>query len=46
MVGAQNDDFKAVEPLLNKMGKNIIHAGTNGSGLSAKIANNLLLAIR
>lgn len=46
MVGAEENDFKAVEPLLNKMGKNIVHAGPNGSGLSAKICNNLLLAIR
>lgn len=46
MVGGQPDDFKAVEPILGKMGKNIVHAGTNGSGLSAKICNNLLLAIR
>jgi 3-hydroxyisobutyrate dehydrogenase len=46
MVGGQPDDFKAVEPILGNMGKNIVHAGTNGSGLSAKICNNLLLAIR
>lgn len=46
MVGAEENVFKAVEPLLNKMGKNIVHAGPNGSGLSAKICNNLLLAIR
>ncbi len=46
MVGGQVDDFKAVEPILSKMGKNIVHAGANGSGLSAKICNNILLAIR
>ncbi len=46
MVGGELDDFKAVEPILNQMGKNIVHAGPNGSGLSAKICNNLLLAIR
>jgi 3-hydroxyisobutyrate dehydrogenase len=46
MVGGQSDDFKAVEPILAKMGKNIVHAGPNGSGLAAKICNNLLLAIR
>ncbi|CAF0730970.1 unnamed protein product [Rotaria sordida] len=45
MVGGQPDDFKAVEPILSKMGKNIVHAGANGSGLAAKICNNLLLAI-
>jgi 3-hydroxyisobutyrate dehydrogenase len=46
MVGGEKDDFKAVEPILSKMGKSIVHAGSNGSGLSAKICNNLLLAIR
>ena len=46
MVGAQADDFKKVEPILSKMGKNIVHAGSNGSGLIAKICNNLLLGIR
>jgi 3-hydroxyisobutyrate dehydrogenase len=46
MVGGQPDDFKEVQPLLSKMGKNVVHAGSNGSGLSAKICNNLLLAIR
>jgi len=45
MVGGEPNDFKAVEPILSKMGKNVVHAGTNGSGLSAKICNNLLLAI-
>lgn len=45
MVGGEKDDFKAVEPILSKMGKSIVHAGSNGSGLSAKICNNLLLAI-
>ena len=46
MVGGQLDDFKAVEPVLNAMGKNIIHVGINGSGLAAKLCNNVLLAIR
>jgi len=46
MVGGETNDFKTIEPILSKMGKNIIHAGPNGSGLAAKICNNLLLAIR
>lgn len=46
MVGGQSDDFKVAQPILAHMGKNIVHAGPNGSGLSAKICNNLLLAIR
>ncbi|CAF1187310.1 unnamed protein product [Adineta steineri] len=46
MVGCELDDFKSVKPILAKMGKNIVRAGTNGSGLAAKICNNLLAAIR
>ncbi len=46
MVGAESDDFKSVKPILATMGKNVIHVGPNGSGLSAKICNNLLAAIR
>ncbi len=46
MVGSPSDDFKSVEPILGKMGKSIVHVGPNGSGLAAKICNNLLAAIR
>jgi len=46
MVGAELNDFKSVESILAKMGKNVVHAGPNGSGLAAKICNNLLAAIR
>lgn len=34
-----------VEPLLMLMGKRVIHCGAQGVGLSAKLANNYLLAI-
>jgi len=44
MVGGEPGDFKVVQPILGQMGKNIVHAGPNGSGLAAKICNNLLLA--
>jgi 3-hydroxyisobutyrate dehydrogenase len=46
MVGAEFDDFKSVQPILANMGKSIVHVGSNGSGVSAKICNNLLAAIR
>jgi 3-hydroxyisobutyrate dehydrogenase len=46
MVGAESEDFESVEPILAKMGKSVVHAGPNGSGLAAKICNNLLAAIR
>ncbi|CAF0982279.1 unnamed protein product, partial [Didymodactylos carnosus] len=46
MVGAKtSNDFEKVKEILSVMGKNIVHAGTNGNGLAAKIANNMLLAI-
>ncbi|UJR32657.1 hypothetical protein I4U23_020117 [Adineta vaga] len=45
MVGGEEDDFKCVESILSQMGKNIVHTGPNGSGLVAKICNNLLSAI-
>ncbi|CAF1003273.1 unnamed protein product [Rotaria sordida] len=45
LVGGQPNDFKAVEPILGNMGKNIVHVGANGSGLAVKICNNLLVAI-
>lgn len=46
MVGGESDDFHSVQPILANMGINVIHVGRNGSGLAAKISNNLLAAIR
>ncbi|CAF3624834.1 unnamed protein product [Rotaria sp. Silwood1] len=34
MVSSQPNDFQAVEPILSKIGKTIIHACTNGSSLT------------
>ncbi|CAF1412717.1 unnamed protein product [Rotaria sp. Silwood1] len=34
MVGGQPNDFQAVEPILSKIGKTIIHACANGSSLT------------
>lgn len=46
MVGTESNHFKLIESILLKMGKNIVHVGSNGSGIAAKICNNLLVAIR
>ncbi len=46
MVGAEPNDFKSVQPILSNMGKSVVHVGPNGSGVAAKICNNLLAAIR
>ncbi|KAG0652445.1 3-hydroxyisobutyrate [Hyphodiscus hymeniophilus] len=45
MLGSPDNMVSRVEPLLMMMGKKVIHCGTQGAGLSAKLANNYLLAI-
>lgn len=45
IVGGEAADLERARPLLEKMGKNIFHAGTAGAGQVAKIANNMLLGI-
>jgi 3-hydroxyisobutyrate dehydrogenase len=45
MVGGDAENFQRAEPILKKMGKKIIHAGSAGHGQAAKICNNMLLAI-
>jgi 3-hydroxyisobutyrate dehydrogenase len=45
MVGGEDGDFARAEPILQAMGKNIVHAGPSGSGQAAKICNNMLLGI-
>ncbi len=43
MVGGSDQGFERARPLLEKMGKAVIHAGGAGSGQAAKICNNMLL---
>ena len=45
MVGGSESDFASVEPILDAMGSNIIHAGDNGAGQAAKICNNMVLGV-
>jgi 3-hydroxyisobutyrate dehydrogenase len=45
MVGASMALFERVKPLLQPMGKNIVHCGESGNGQAAKICNNMLLGI-
>ena len=45
MVGGEQADFDAALPVLQAMGKNIVHCGPGGNGQVAKVANNMLLAI-
>lgn len=45
MVGGDEAVFKNAVPILEKMGKKIIYAGSDGHGQAAKICNNLILGI-
>jgi 3-hydroxyisobutyrate dehydrogenase len=45
MVGGTEADFARARPVLERMGKTIIHAGPAGNGQAAKICNNMLLGI-
>jgi 3-hydroxyisobutyrate dehydrogenase len=43
MVGGENEAFERARPLLEAMGKTIVHAGGPGNGQAAKICNNMIL---
>ncbi|NNA87436.1 3-hydroxyisobutyrate dehydrogenase [Pseudomonas fragi] len=45
MVGAPQVLFDTLHPVLEQMGRNIVHCGDVGTGQVAKICNNLLLGI-
>jgi len=45
MVGGEAADFERAKPVLQAMGRNIVHCGGPGNGQVAKICNNLMLAI-
>jgi len=45
MVGGSVDAFNRAKPILELMGKNIVHCGGPGNGQVAKVCNNLLLGI-
>jgi 3-hydroxyisobutyrate dehydrogenase len=45
MVGGSEAAFAAAKPILECMGKAVIHAGGPGNGQAAKICNNLILGI-
>lgn len=45
MVGASEELFSRIQPVLQDMGRRIVHCGDVGNGQVAKICNNLLLGI-
>jgi len=44
MVGGAADDFEAAKPLLDIVGKTVVHVGPSGSGQTVKAANQLIVA--
>jgi 3-hydroxyisobutyrate dehydrogenase len=45
MCGGEEKAFAAAKPVLEKMGKKIVHCGGDGAGQGVKICNNMILAI-
>ena len=45
MVGGSAAAFERVKPILEQMGKTIVHAGPAGNGQAAKICNNMILGV-
>lgn len=45
MVGGEAGEFAFARPVLESMGRNIVHCGAAGNGQVAKMANNMLLGI-
>ncbi|MEQ8505565.1 MAG: 3-hydroxyisobutyrate dehydrogenase [Rhodospirillales bacterium] len=46
MVGGEDEAFVRAKPILEKMGKTIVHCGGPGTGQAAKICNNMMLGIQ
>jgi 3-hydroxyisobutyrate dehydrogenase len=45
MAGGTKDAFERAKPVLEAMGKKVVHCGDAGAGQSAKICNNMILGI-
>jgi 3-hydroxyisobutyrate dehydrogenase len=45
MVGGSDDDFEVARPLLETMGRRVVHCGGAGLGQAAKVCNNMILAV-
>ena len=45
MLGADQSDLAQINPVLEVMGKKIVHCGGHGAGQAAKVCNNMLLGI-
>ncbi|MCR2808658.1 MULTISPECIES: 3-hydroxyisobutyrate dehydrogenase [unclassified Microbacterium] len=45
MVGGSERDFEAARPILEAMGRRVVHCGGAGLGQAAKVCNNMILAV-
>ncbi|MDN5758347.1 MAG: 3-hydroxyisobutyrate dehydrogenase [Tomitella sp.] len=45
MVGGDESAFDRAHPLLEQMGRKIVHCGESGNGQAAKLCNNMILGI-
>src|SRR6202043_388553 len=45
MVGGEEAVFSRARPILEAMGRTIVHAGPAGNGQAAKICNNMMLGV-
>ena len=45
MVGGPDAAFARARPILEAMGKTVVHAGGSGNGQAAKICNNMILGV-
>ena len=45
MVGGREEAFERARPILEAMGRTIVHAGSAGAGQAAKICNNMILGV-
>jgi len=45
MVGGTDEDFEAARPLLEAVGRRVVHCGGAGLGQAAKVCNNMILAV-
>jgi 3-hydroxyisobutyrate dehydrogenase len=45
MVGGTDEDFETARPLLEAMGRRVVHCGGAGLGQAAKVCNNMILGI-
>jgi len=45
MVGGPAEAFSRARPVLEQMGRKVVHAGPGGNGQAAKICNNMILGI-